>query len=139
VSKAEEFLKRERTATALREAKAKYHEAIKPDHVDKFGFGFNESGADDRWVAFAVPIRLQSHTGLYGRSSSSTFLSLPDPKVASNAFLKYINRHMWSILEGMAEIIDKDSGEAKAVYTEELRAELARLAEAGTLDTSPPT
>lgn len=128
MSKAEEFLQKERTATVLRRAKADYHarlhEGGSGPRVDKWGFGFN---CDDRFEAFSVNVALDSWTGHYGSSSCSTFLNLPDRDAAKAAFVEYLNLHVWEIVEGMADIIDKGNGDAKAAYIEELRAELERL------------
>ncbi len=131
-SKADEFLRKERTAKALREAKANYLTALenpgpgpRTQTIDKHGFGFNRDG---RFSAFSVRVNLDSWTGRYGSSSCSTFLHLPDRDVAGAALVEYLNRHKWEILQGMADIIDTGNSAAKEAYAEGLRAELERLA-----------
>lgn len=132
MSKAEEFLTKERTARALREAEDSYHAKVKGGgpgprtytEVDKCGFGFN---LDRRFAAFTVEVSLDSWTGQWGSSSCSTFLHVADREAAKAALIEYLNRHAWEIMEGMADIIDSSNGEAKVAYREELQAELERL------------
>lgn len=135
-SKATEFLDKERTAKVLRTAKAEYFDRLdgansasgpREGTIDKHDFGFNRDG---RFSAFSVRVNLDSWIGHWGSSSCSTFLHVPDRGAAEVAFLEYLNLHVWEIMEGIADIIDRGNGAAKEAYVEELRAELDRLAPA---------
>lgn len=121
---AQKFLDAHQTAQQLRAAKAEWDKISEDSRNDKKGFGFN---LDDRFTAFCLHVNLSSWVGQYGSSSCHNILSVRSEAAAHDAFVKYLNRHLWEILAEMSDIIDNDQGAARAEYVKSLKEEIARL------------
>src|SRR5690554_4994497 len=80
-----------REAAALEGFHKLYSEKYSPDsHCDKKGYGF---GGDDRFAAFCINTKFESHAGYYGNSSCSRILNIYDTAAVEAAFVKALNIH----------------------------------------------
>jgi hypothetical protein len=108
-----------RASDTLKNLRAKYLEAIKKEHCDKYAMKF---GGDDRFSVFKCTVFLDCHTGYYGNSSCSSLGSV-DSALAPKLLNAALNKHMNLILSTMAEIAEEQASK----LTEKAEAEIAEL------------
>lgn len=118
------FKKAEHDINELRNKYTEYLEKISDIKCDKFGFKFN---GDNRFSSFTINVSLDSYTGYYGNSGCSQFLYFREPEIVKRAFVIYLNKHIKEILDGMADIIEKEYAEEKEKYIKDLEYELNRV------------
>lgn len=127
-----------REAAAIGGFHALYSEKYAPDaHCDKKGYGF---GKDDRFVAFSINTKFESHAGYYGNSSCSTILNVYDRETVEKAFVRALNVHQKELFataarlmrEEAASLTDKAQAEVEAIQKllEDAQADLAETSEA---------
>lgn len=94
--------------------------------IDKLDYGFNK---DKRFAACnGVTVTFYSLVGSYGSSSCSTIVNLSSD-IFNKHLLKYLNDNKNSIMEKIADSIEKDAISLKGEAEKELQAELDKLKE----------
>lgn len=76
-------------------------------NIDKYGRGFNKA-RDNFSAAGQHFLTYSSWKGYYGDSGCTTILSLNQREIFWNCFDKYINEHQDEILNGIADIMEKE-------------------------------
>jgi len=116
----------EATVTSIRrglENRKKYES--QPSRFDKTGFGIN---LHHRFTSAKIPaFTIDTWVGEYGSLSCSIYFSPANAEIFEAYFLKAINLSLPALLEAAAELIERDSGQAKAKEVAELEARLAQL------------
>lgn len=109
-------------ARSLRLSVDNHYAEIQKESCDKNGIGFN---LDDRFSVAKISLSLDSWRGYYGNSGSSKSVSVHDDKVFARYLLKYLNKNIRSVLDGVHALVLVDVETNKGIIINELKEELA--------------
>ena len=125
IKKLEELKELRRNVSAIRNFLNSTLQKYKSDtRIDKLDYGFNK---DKRFAACnGVTITFDSLVGSYGSSSCSTIVNLSSD-IFNKHLLKYLNDNKHSIMEKIANSIEKEAINLKNDAEKELQAELDKL------------
>lgn len=129
MKKLEELKELRRNVSAIRNFLNSTLQKYKSDtRIDKLDYGFNK---DKRFAACnGVTVTFDSLVGSYGSSSCSTIVNLSSD-IFNKHLLKYLNDNKHSIMEKIANSIEKEAINLKNDAEKELQAELDKLKELG--------
>lgn len=109
-----------REAAAIAGFHALYSEKYSPDsHCDKKGYGF---GGDDRFAAFTINTKFESHAGYYGNSSCSRILNVYDREIVEKAFVKALNIHQKELFATAARLMREEAASLTDQAAKEIEA-----------------
>ena len=90
----------------------RYKEVTKPSNVDKCDLKFC-IGNGDRFNSQPLPMYLECYKGYYGNSGCSTISLSSNSKEVQEAYVKWANKNMQLILEGISEELTLVAAEMK--------------------------
>lgn len=108
-------------ADRARQFISKYKETTRPSDVDKHGLKFVK-GRSDRFVSQQLTMFLECYKGYYGNSSCSTISLGRNSKEIEDAFVRWANKNMQLILNGIADELEVQATTLKVQCENELKA-----------------
>jgi hypothetical protein len=124
-----------REAEAIGGFHALYAEKYAPDrNCDKKGYGFSK---DDRFAAFTVNTKFESHKGYFGDSSCYTILSVYDREVVERAFVEALNIHQKELFATAARLMREEAAKLTEQAEKEIEA-LKSMLESARADLASP-
>lgn len=90
-------------AAKIRTLPDDFKKSLENPSIDKYALKFD---GDTRFSVFSTVVYLDCHTGHYGNSSCSTYMSIKSD-LAREALNHYLNKNMREVLAGMADYLEE--------------------------------
>lgn len=115
----------ENTIKSIRQSIDEWYKHLANAGCDKHGIGVN---LDKRFSAASLTISIDSWAGYFGDSGCSSVLRVGSkPEIFKNAFGRVLTSHLIKLLKETADLLERESDEARREYIAKLKQEAAEL------------